>query len=200
MDQAQHNMIANFIWSVADDVLAHIDSFMSDGNYLMWTTDDVHAGTMFRSNSKLSYTNICGPLRPKDQLDLNFMRMTDASKTKRVVHLDINSKLMNNIMARIHVSVPLFDEQVQIAHQVKQAIEPSELAINRTRRKIELLREYRTRLIADVVTGKLDVREAATSLPDEYDDLEEEDAFDDTLADETQVEIDEVVARVDDDA
>ena len=28
-----------------------------------------------------------------------------------------------------------------------------------------LLNEYRTRLIADVVTGKLDVREAAASLP-----------------------------------
>ena len=34
------------------------------------------------------------------------------------------------------------------------------------RREIELVREYRTRLIADVVTGKLDVREAASILPD----------------------------------
>jgi type I restriction enzyme, S subunit len=33
--------------------------------------------------------------------------------------------------------------------------------------EIELLREYRTRLVADVVTGKLDVREATTRLPDE---------------------------------
>ena len=33
-------------------------------------------------------------------------------------------------------------------------------------RKIDLLREYRTRLIADVVTGKLDVREAAAALPE----------------------------------
>ena len=29
------------------------------------------------------------------------------------------------------------------------------------------MQEYRTRLIADVVTGKLDVREAAAQLPDE---------------------------------
>ena len=32
-------------------------------------------------------------------------------------------------------------------------------------RGIDLLREYRTRLIADVVTGKLDLREAAGALP-----------------------------------
>ncbi len=40
------------------------------------------------------------------------------------------------------------------------------------RRLIELSREYRTRLIADVVTGKLDVREAAARLPDEVEELE----------------------------
>jgi type I restriction enzyme S subunit len=39
-------------------------------------------------------------------------------------------------------------------------------------REIALLREFRTRLIADVVTGKLDVREAAARLPDEGEELE----------------------------
>ena len=39
-------------------------------------------------------------------------------------------------------------------------------------REISLLREYRTRLIADVVTGKLDVREAAARLPDEVEEPE----------------------------
>ena len=40
-------------------------------------------------------------------------------------------------------------------------------AITCTRRGIDLLQEYHTRLIADVVTGKLDVREAALQLPNE---------------------------------
>ena len=38
-----------------------------------------------------------------------------------------------------------------------------------TQRDITLLREYHTRLIADVVTGKLDVRQAAALLPDEQE-------------------------------
>ena len=42
--------------------------------------------------------------------------------------------------------------------------------ISRLRRQIELLHQYRTRLIADVVTGKLDVREAAAALPEKLDD------------------------------
>jgi type I restriction enzyme S subunit len=45
-----------------------------------------------------------------------------------------------------------------------------EKTIETARREIALLREYRTRLIADVVTGKLDVREAAGRLPDEADE------------------------------
>ena len=42
-----------------------------------------------------------------------------------------------------------------------------------------LLREYRTRLITDVVTGKIDVREAAAGLPDE---VEKPEPFDETSA------------------
>ncbi len=37
--------------------------------------------------------------------------------------------------------------------------------IDRANREIELLRKYCIRLIADVVTGKLDVRKAAAELP-----------------------------------
>jgi type I restriction enzyme, S subunit len=44
------------------------------------------------------------------------------------------------------------------------------LAASNARREVDLLREYRTRLIADVVTGKLDVRSVAASLPEEVDD------------------------------
>jgi type I restriction enzyme S subunit len=42
-----------------------------------------------------------------------------------------------------------------------------DLATSRLEREIQLLREYRTRLVADVVTGKLDVRAAAARLPEE---------------------------------
>ena len=46
-----------------------------------------------------------------------------------------------------------------------------------TRRQIGLLQEYRTRLVADLVTGKLDMREAAERLPEEN---EEPERLDDT--------------------
>jgi type I restriction enzyme S subunit len=59
-------------------------------------------------------------------------------------------------------------------------------AIDRYEREITLLREYRTRLVADVVTGKLDVREAALLLPEEDVVLAPEDVVDE--AEEPELE------------
>ncbi len=54
------------------------------------------------------------------------------------------------------------------------------IAISKIERELTLIQEFRTRLIADVVTGKLDVRAAAASLPEvteiePIDDLAEDD-------------------------
>ena len=68
------------------------------------------------------------------------------------------------------VAFPPLSEQVQIVAYLSTAVGNVDTAIAAARRQIELLREYRTRLISDVVTGKLDVREAAANLPDESDE------------------------------
>ena len=66
-------------------------------------------------------------------------------------------------------------------------------SIDRARHEIELLGEYRTRLIADVVTGKLDVREVAADLPEvDPADLEDIIEIDDATADEFDAELEEV--------
>jgi type I restriction enzyme, S subunit len=62
------------------------------------------------------------------------------------------------------------------------------LAINQTEREIALLREYRTTLTAEVVTGKLDVREAAKRLPDQADEPLPADESLDDLVDDEEVE------------
>ena len=75
--------------------------------------------------------------------------------------------LSQSKIGRLRFALPVVDEQRPIVSWVKGAIAPIATAVSKTAIQIELLREYRTRLIADVVTGKLDVREAAVSLPDQ---------------------------------
>ena len=62
------------------------------------------------------------------------------------------------------IPVPPFPEQTAIVAYLDKATADIDAAIDRARREIELLGEYRTRLIADVVTGKVDVREATAEL------------------------------------
>lgn len=68
--------------------------------------------------------------------------------------------------------MPPVREQRQIIEAIGASNSAANRSINDAHCEITLLREYRTRLIADVVTGKLDVREAAARLPDEDSDEE----------------------------
>ena len=68
------------------------------------------------------------------------------------------------------LALPPVHEQEAIVAYLSTAVGNVDTATSAARRQIELLREYRTRLISDVVTGKLDVREAAANLPDESDE------------------------------
>ncbi len=70
------------------------------------------------------------------------------------------------------VTLPPLPEQSAIVRFVDDSTVNIVATIDRAHREISLLGEYRTRLIADVVTGKLDVREAAAHLPDEAEELE----------------------------
>ena len=89
--------------------------------------------------------------------------------------------------------VPPLSEQAAIARYLDVAAADIDATIDRARHEIELLREYRTRLIADVVTGKLDVREMAANLPEVAPaDLEDIIEIDDVVADELDAELEEV--------
>ena len=85
------------------------------------------------------------------------------------------------------VPLPPLDAQLQIAEMLRREV--------RARRQVErwkmLLNEYRTRLTADVVTGKLDVREAAAKLPD-IDPMADEDTFHGGSASEAAPSLDEL--------
>ena len=98
--------------------------------------------------------------------------------------------LDRNDLFQIVVPVPPVDEQREVVRTIEVATHDLNDAISAARREIDLLREYRTRLIADVVTGKLDVRESAAQLPDEVEEQE--------LLDETDALIDGDGATADD--
>jgi type I restriction enzyme, S subunit len=74
--------------------------------------------------------------------------------------------------ADLRVPVPPLSEQAAIVRFLGEAAAGLDTVIRRAQAEISLLGEYRTRLIADLVTGKLDVSEAAAQLPDEVEEPE----------------------------
>jgi len=78
---------------------------------------------------------------------------------------DRNRLYWDNFKQMSNITLPL-NEQEAIVAQIKKETTVLTTAIARTEREIALMQEYRTRLTADLVTGKLDVREAAGKLPD----------------------------------
>ena len=75
-------------------------------------------------------------------------------------------KLTQDRLMGIAIAVPPRDEQDEVMALLKDETVQLADAVTHAHQEIALAREYRTRLISDVVTGKLDVREAAAALPD----------------------------------
>ena len=91
---------------------------------------------------------------------LEFMNLNQYSIAAAQPGLSID-RILN-----LQAPVPPTSEQRAISRHLGAMTAAIQEAVTATGHEIELVNEYRTRLIADVVTGKLDVREAAVGLPD----------------------------------
>jgi type I restriction enzyme S subunit len=96
-------------------------------------------------------------------------------------------KVNREALGEAAVWFPDIVEQRRIIDHVNGATRSLEDAISGARSEINLIREYRARLIADVVTGKVDVRAAVAELPAEEDENPAE--LDEALPEETEMEV-----------
>ena len=113
------------------------------------------------------------PSHEPEYLNVTLNDLSFISRARREAIPSLHQSNLNPTRyGRIHIALPPKEEQGVILRTLRKETASLRDAIARARRQIELLQEYRTRLIADVVTGKLDVREAAAQLPDEPDDEE----------------------------
>ena len=78
--------------------------------------------------------------------------------------MDMRLRLYFDQFGQIPVVVPPPEEQRTIVGFLHEALSTLDIALRNERKQIDLILEYRNRLIADVVTGKLDVRKAGADL------------------------------------
>jgi len=105
---------------------------------------------------------------------------------------------LTSMMTR-SIVIPSLQEQQYILRSVGNLSGSIDTTIRTAQREIDLIREYRTRLIADVVTGKLDVRHIGPDIGEELAGPEDlvEDIDDEELLGDDEPNLDEEVADAD---
>ena len=66
--------------------------------------------------------------------------------------------LYQNVFNEFKYPLPPIKEQIEIVNHINYKTDELDLVISKTKQEIELLKEYKTALISEVVTGKVDVR------------------------------------------
>lgn len=106
-------------------------------------------------------------------------------------------RVSQDFVANFDVPLPPAEEQEDIVAFIGSETETFRSAIDRARREIDLIREYRTRLIADIVTGRIDVRTLLVPSPDQAEANQLSDLPDDedAVAEEEQSQVAEEIEQ-----
>ena len=94
-----------------------------------------------------------------------YMRANLAREVMQLSAKATVDSLRRPMLASFPVAIPPPAEQEAITRAIDLRCKGIEQAVDRTHLELDLVHEYRSRLISDVVTGKLDVRSAAQHLP-----------------------------------
>lgn len=118
-------------------------------------------------------------LRPRHGLLEYFAHRLETIDYRPWISGAAQPKLTQDRLMSILIAIPALEEQHAIVQAIQKSTYGPERAQEVAKREMNLVSEYRTRLISDVVTGKLDVRGVEPSAVEEYVDAGIDDALDD---------------------
>ena len=168
---------APYPFFVRSQTVERIDTYSFDGEAVLTAGDGAGVAKVFHYiTGKFDYHQRVYRFSNFKQIDGRFFFFYLKS-TLRFEALDASAKstvdsLRLPLLQNFPTVIPPIEEQRDIVRVVRNETSGLDAAISRLQREIELLREYRTRLVAEVVTGKLDVRDAARQLPEKAADRE----------------------------
>ncbi len=108
-------------------------------------------------------------------------------------HISTIAHLTGDKLRAHRFPFPPIAEQESIIGYLDSSLNQINQTVSTALKEIELLREYRTRLIAEVVTGKLDVREAAANLPDQSEESAVPDDTDELIDSDEELEMEDAL-------
>ncbi len=137
-------------------------------------------------------------LRPSKSIKGEFLRFLTSTKQFLQVGEQFmtgaagQQRIPSDFAKEYPIGLPPVNEQLEILDHIRKKSGEIDQAITRAEREIKLIREYRTRLISDVVTGQVDVRDI--EVPEVAE--EELQALDDARGKDEELVDDEATAEV----
>lgn len=135
------------------------EAVVQTGDLLVGMDGDFNAARWRGGRALLNQRMCC--LRPRKQISTEYLALVMPKALKFINDLTLSTtvKHLSSVdVKRLRFPIPDEPEQLRIVEWVAAESAPLDEAIQRAEEEIKLIREYRDRLIADVVTGQVDVR------------------------------------------
>lgn len=153
------------------------DYLLADGDVLLSRSGTIGRAFLYRADKhgQCSYAGYLVRFSPAESLHPDFLYCyTKTRAFADFIKLNAISTTIENLngdkYAKMAVPVPPLEEQKTICRRITDECQPLDDTIARIEEEIKLIREYRDRLIADVVTGQVDVRAWQPGPEDVVDD------------------------------
>ncbi len=191
----------NLVYVDPEDVPKSRDAFLSEGEIIV-----VRSGA-YTADSAIVTANYAGAVAGYDMvvtpvcINAQFLAFVLLSRYVRNDQLIISSMrsaqphLNAEELGAAFILMPTEIEQGIIVKKLHNFLATTAQVENRVQREIDLIREYRTRLIADVVTGKVDVRKVEVR-SEKVEEEEEREKVEGRREKEEEEEMEEVLEEV----
>ncbi|MCD4787037.1 MAG: restriction endonuclease subunit S, partial [Desulfobacterales bacterium] len=148
----------------ASGIIDRVDNYIFDGEYILIGEDGANllarnSPLAFKAIGKFWVNNHAHILKPKyGSLDY-FTNLLESIDYTIWVSGSAQPKLTAENLANIEIVEPPLKDQTMIVQFIEEKTLKIDNYISKIYQKIELLKEYRTALISEAVTGKIDVRD-----------------------------------------
>lgn len=107
--------------TTGEGIMGRIATFDFDKECITWTTDGVHAGTVFLRNEKFSMTTHCGALVLKDEfvgrISYSYVASVLRNELKKVAVGEQNKRVTVKTIERLPISIPMDGDKLDILSQ-----------------------------------------------------------------------------------
>lgn len=182
---------------VRSQKIEHIDSYSFDGEAVLTAGDGAGVAKVFHyATGKFDYHQRVYKFSDFRDIRGKFFYHYLAANLRFEAFRETAKSTVDSLrlpmLQSFPVTVPPIDEQDSIVYEIERRTSDIDSCQARLHEEISLVREFGSRLAGDVVSGRLDVRQAASQLPEGTDEevaLDETDAMadDDQASEEAEV-------------